>query len=97
MDGKPDPQNHEILRSKILSKKEQTVPIILEELKKPKTDAFVELGIRIIHSSAIECSEKIIELITKYIRVAYSISQLCMLLGFHDNSKSIKVFWRFYT
>ncbi len=96
MDSKPDSLNYVILRDKILAQKDTAIPLILEEFKKPKTDAFVELGIRIIYLSGIECSEQMIEVITKYNRTAYSLSLFCVLLGFYDNNKSVKVLWDYF-
>lgn len=96
MDRKPDPLNHRILMKKISSKKEISIPLILEELKQPKSEAFVELSVRIIHASGIDCSDQIIDLITKHHRGAYAISLLCMLLGFYENTKSEKVLWNYY-
>ena len=91
-----DPINYEKLINKLLRYKETSVPMILEELKKPKSDAFVEISIRIIHASRVNYSEDILETIKESKIGAYAVSLLCMLLGFYENEKSEKLLWDYY-
>ena len=96
MRNTPDPLNHVGLISKLLRFKEAAVPIIIEELKRPQNDAFVELAVRVIHGSGKDYSNDVLEIITKYHKNAYGLSQLCMLLGFYKNIRSEKVLWDYF-
>ena len=91
-----DPLNYEKLINKLLRYKETSVPMILGELKKPKSDAFVEISIRIIHASGVDYSEDILETIKESKIGTYAVSLLCMLLGFYENEKSEKLLWDYY-
>lgn len=92
----PDSLNLEKLKEKILAKQQRTLPIILEELKKPQNDVFVELAVKVMHLSGVGLSNEVIDLIANYQRRAYVISILCMLLGFYNNDRSEKVLWNYY-
>lgn len=92
----PDPLNTVRLMEKLLEQKEVTVPIILQELMKPQIDACVELAVRIIPATGVDYSDRLIEIITRYQRDAYTVSLLCMLVGFYDNPKAEKLLWDYY-
>ena len=96
MIDKVDPLNHVVLLQRLMKDKESSIPLILNELKKPVTSNFIEFAIQIIHASGDNHSEEIIEIIKHHQRVAYSISQLCMLLGFFENRNSEQVLWNYY-
>ncbi len=93
----PDPLNHKSLIGRLVEEKAQSVPMILQELKKPQNDSFIELAVRILHGSGINCSKEIIDIIKSgNNRKAYAISILCVLLGFYDNEYSEKLLWDCY-
>lgn len=91
-----DTLNYEKLVRKLLRYKETSVPMIIEELKQPKSAAFLEISIRIIHGSGVNYSDAILGIIKKHEIGAYAVSLLCMLLGFYQNEKSEKVLWDYY-
>jgi len=91
-----DTLNYEKLVRKLLRYKETSVPMIIEELKQPKSAAFLEISIRIIHGSGVNYSDAILAIIKKHEIGAYAVSLLCMLLGFYQNEKSEKVLWDYY-
>ena len=70
--------------------------MIIEELKQPKSAAFVEISIRVIHGSWVNYSEDILAIIKKHEIGAYAVSVLCLLLGFYQNDKSEKLLWDYY-
>ena len=96
MDQRPDSLNHVKLIKKLLQFKEVSIPLILEELKKPKNNEFIEISVKIIHGSGKNYSNEILEIIKYYQRDPYAVFQLCMLLGFSENKKSAKVLWDYF-
>ncbi len=96
MNQNPDSLNHIVLIKKSLQFKEESIPIILEELKKPKNDTFIEIAIKIIHGAGENYSGEIIEIIKYYQRDPYAVSQLCMLLGFYQNKNTAKILWDYF-
>lgn len=97
MRNNPDPLNHKLLIDRFVEEKAQSVPMILQELKKPQNDSFVELAVRILHRSGTNCSNEIIDIIKSgNNKKAYAISILCVLLGFYDNEYSEKLLWDYY-
>jgi hypothetical protein len=96
MVGEVDSINHVLLQKRLVQYKETSIPLILNEIKKPVTSEFIELAIKIIYASSENYSDKIIEIIKNHQRAAYPISQLCMLLGFYDNKNSEKLLWNYY-
>jgi len=96
MKNEPDSLNHERLIAKTLEFKDESIALILEELNNSPNSAFVELAIRIIHSSEIDCSNSLIKIIEENRVNAYSVSLLCMLLGFHDGHEVEKLLWDYF-
>ena len=92
----PDPLNQVKLQNKVLRHKKVAIPLIMQELKKPQCDAFIELSIKIIHASGEDYSNEILEIIKVNQRDAYAVALLCMLLGFYDNGETEKVLWDYY-
>jgi len=93
----PDPINHEPLMKQLVRYREQAVPIILQELKEPQNDSFVELSARILHRIGTNYSRELIDVIKSGCnRKAYAISVLCVLLAFYDNDESEKLLWDYY-
>jgi len=91
-----DALNHEMLKEKLLQKKETTVPIILNELKKPQSSQFVEISIKILYFSEIDCSNDILEILQKTNLNAYTVSLLCILLGFYGVEEYVEILWKYY-
>jgi hypothetical protein len=97
MRNNPDPLNHKSLIDRLVEGKAQSVSIILQELKKPQNDSFIELAVSILHMSRTNCSKEIIDIIKSgNNRKTYAISILCVLLGFYDNEYSEKLLWDYY-
>ena len=97
MRNNPDPLNHKPLIDRLVEQSAQSVPMILQELKEPQNDSFVELAVRILHRSGTNCSKEIIDIIKSgNNRTAYAISILCVLLGFYDNEYAEKLLWDYY-
>lgn len=97
MQNNPDPLNQKWLIDRLIEKKAESGPKLLQELKKPQTDSFVELAVSILHRSETNFSEEIIEIIKSgNNRKTYAISILCVLLGFFDNENSEKLLWDYY-
>ena len=92
----PDSLNQVKLKNKLLRYKNVAIPLIMQELKKPQSDAFIELAIKIIHASGEDYSNEILEIIKVNQRDAYAVALLCMVLGFYDNGETEKVLWDYY-
>ena len=92
----PDSLNQVKLKNKLLRYKNVAIPLIMQELKKPQSDAFIELAIKIIHASGEDYSNEILEIIKVNQRDAYAVALFCMLLGFYDNGETEKVLWDYY-
>jgi len=80
----------------VVEKKETTVPIILNELKKPQSSQFVEISIKILHFSGTDCSNEILEILQKTKLHAYTVSLLCILLGFYGVEEYVEILWKYY-
>ena len=91
-----DTLNHVMLEERLLEDKETTVPIILNELKKPQSSQFVEISIKILHFSEIDCSNEIFEILQNTKLHAYTASLLCILLGFYGAEEHIEILWKYY-
>tara|TARA_B100000315_G_scaffold8245_1_gene8201 strand:+ start:53674 stop:53985 length:312 start_codon:yes stop_codon:yes gene_type:complete len=65
-------------------------------LKKPHSSQFVKLAVKIIHSSQINCSREIMEILQQFQIGAYSASLLSMLVGFFDKNDSEKLLWNYF-
>ena len=91
-----DSLNHEKMKNKLLQHKESSIPLIINELKKPTSSQFVEIAVKIIHASGIDYSRQIFEIIENNQITPYAVSLLCMLLGFYENKKSEKILWDYY-
>ena len=91
-----DSLNHERLKNKLLLQKETSIPLIIDELRKPTSSAFVELAVKVIHASDTDFSKEILEIVQQYRITPYAVSLLCMLLGFYGDVNSEKVLWDYY-
>ncbi|MCG6535802.1 MAG: hypothetical protein L7F78_14165, partial [Syntrophales bacterium LBB04] len=91
-----DSINHEILIDKLLQQKKSSIPLILNELRINDQVRFIELAIRIIHASNIDCSETLYEILENIPSSAYKTSLLCMLLGFYCKKKYSTLIWNYY-
>jgi hypothetical protein len=92
----PDNINQILLIDRLLEYKEKTIPLVLNELKTTSDDLFVDIAIKTLYKSKINVSNDLIYIISHYQKIAYVVSQLCMLLGFYDNSSAIKILWDYY-
>ncbi len=92
----PDSLNHVKLIDKLLRFKDESIHMIIEELKQPQQNDFIEIAIKVIHGSGNDYSNEILEIIKFHQRDAYAISQLCMLLGFYESKESEKLLWNYF-
>ncbi|MCI0516150.1 SEC-C domain-containing protein, partial [candidate division KSB1 bacterium] len=97
MTRRPDPLNECLLIRKILKIQDQTIPLILKELKKPNHDTFFELAVKVIQATHKKYTDQIIDIIQNYQRDAYVVSILTLLLGFfNEKHKSDQLLWNLY-
>lgn len=96
MNHRPDPLNHNLIVSRVLSFGTKAAEHILNAFQKPVNATFLELGIRIIYKCGLDYNEKLIRLIHNGPRRAYMISLLCMLLGFSGKLEHTKPLWDYY-
>lgn len=92
----PDSLNHVKLIDRLLQFKDESIYLIIEELKQPQKDDFIEIAVKVIHRSGDDYSSEILEIIKLHQRDAYAVSQLCMLLGFYENKESEKLLWDYF-
>ncbi len=59
MKESPDSINHESLMNRLVEEKAQSVPLVLRELKEPQYDSFVEIAVRTIHRTGINCAARL--------------------------------------
>lgn len=91
----PDGLNHELLKKKILAFSELAVSKIIKKLKENEDDLFVELGIRIIYESKIDCAEHLLKILDS-ISEPHTLSLVCLLLGFIGPKEAIQPVWNYY-
>ena len=91
----PDSINHWLLKKKIIGYSKLMVPKIIEELEDNEDDVFVELAVKIIYGSKIDCSSQLLEILDS-IEHPYTLSLLCLLLGFNGPEESIQPVWNCY-
>lgn len=91
-----DPLNTPLFREKFLDYKKESVVLLLEELKNAQNDSFVEYAVDLLHASGENYSVEVVELIERHQRDAYTVSVLCLLLGFYDHPAIPKLLWDYY-
>ncbi len=92
MGEKPDPFNHILLIEKILRFHEEAILKIIEKLKFNHDDVFVELAVRIIYDSKVDCSVRLLGILDN-IEYPYTLSQVCLLLGFVSTREALLPLW----
>jgi hypothetical protein len=92
----PDQLNRVRLKTKLIERRQDAMPLIMKGLQKQQCSAFAEIAIEIIHATGEDYSNEIIEIIEHYQRNAYIVSLLCMILGFYENDRSKKLLWDYY-
>ena len=95
MAASPDPFNHPLLKKKILGYSSVAISKIIEKLKDNKDAVFVELGVRIICESKIDCSSELLRILDS-IKDPYTLSTICLLLGFIGSKEAIQPVWNYY-
>ncbi len=96
MGEKPDPFNHTLLIGKILCFHEEAILKIIEKLKFNRDDVFVELAVRIICGSKIDCSVCLLGILDN-IEYPYTLSQVCLLLGFVGTREAVlSLLWNYF-
>ncbi|OGS38292.1 MAG: hypothetical protein A2551_08220 [Elusimicrobia bacterium RIFOXYD2_FULL_34_30] len=91
----PDPFNHPLLKKKILGYSSIAISTIIETLRNNQNDVFVELGIKIIYESKIDCSFELLRMLDS-IKDTYTLSTVCLLLGFIGHKEAIQPVWNYY-
>lgn len=95
MEQRLDPLNHWLLKKKIPEFANYAIPKLIEKLKDNQDDLFVELAIGIIYESKIDCSSQLLDILD-LIKDPYTLSQICLVLGFIGPRKAIKPVWDYY-
>ncbi|MBE0516883.1 MAG: hypothetical protein IBX41_05765 [Methanophagales archaeon] len=95
MGQRPDNLNHRLLKIKILSFSTVTIPKIIEKLMDNQEDIFVELAVSIIYESKIDCSSQLLDILDS-IEDPYTLSLVCLLLGFIGPKEAIQPVWNYY-
>jgi len=95
MEQTPDPINQPLLVKKIVSYRKKAIPIIIEKLKDTQDDVFIELAIRIIYHSKVNCSNQLLEILDS-IKAPYAVSLVCLLLGLIGKKDAIQPVWNYY-
>lgn len=91
----PDALNHALLKKKILSFSQLAISRIIDKLKDNQDDLFVELGIKIIYESKINCSFELLQILGT-IKDPYTLSLVCLLLGLIGPQEAIQPVWNYY-
>lgn len=95
MGASPDSLNHALLKKKILSFSRLAILRIIERLKDNQDDLFVELGIKIIYESKINCSSELLRILDT-IKDPYTLSLIYLLLGLIGPKEAIQPVWNYY-
>jgi hypothetical protein len=96
MARRPDPLNHTRLVERVLEFGEEAIREILQRLRVQQNATFLELGIRVLFKSGLDCYDEVCDIVDKGPRRAYQISLLCMLLGFTGDRKYAQRLWNYY-
>ena len=91
-----DPLNHDMIITRLVEHGREAADRILQEMERPVETEFLELGIRVIHRCGFEHNNKLRYLIEKGPRKAYTVSLLCMLLGFTGITEHLALLWTYY-
>ncbi len=92
----PDSINKSQLKEKLIRYQATTIPIILEEMKKPQKDVFLEIAIEVINRTTKDYTEEIRGLIKNNLLSTYTMSLLCIYLGFYVNKESERILWNLF-
>jgi hypothetical protein len=95
MGEEPDSLNQALLKKKILSFAKLAISKIIEKLRDNQDDVFVELGVKIIYESKIDCSLELLRLLDS-IKDSYTLSLVCLLLGLIGPKEAIQPVWNYY-
>lgn len=88
--------NHTRLVERILEFGEEAIREILQRLRVQQNATFLELAIRVLFKSGLDCFDEVCDIVDKGPRRAYQISLLCMLLGFTGDRKYARMLWNYY-
>ncbi len=92
MGEKPDPFNHTLLIEKILCFHEEAILKIIDKLKSSRNDVFVELAVKVIYSSKMDSFVRLLGVLDN-IEYPYTLSQVCLLLGFVGTREAVLPLW----
>ena len=93
---RPDPLNHIRLVERVLEFGEEAIREILQRLRVQQNATFLELAIRVLFKSGLDCFDEVCDIVDKGPRRTYQISLLCMLLGFTGDRKYTRRLWNYY-
>jgi hypothetical protein len=96
MADRPDPLNHTSLVERVLEFGEEAIREVLQRLRVRQNATFLELGIRVLFKSGLDCFNEVCDIVDNGPRRAYQISLLCMLLGFAGDRKYARRLWNYY-
>jgi hypothetical protein len=87
---------HVLFKKKILEEHEEDIPLLIEEMKKPSEDGFIELALRVLAGDRINVSQDLMDIILRRGKPVYQLSIMCILLGFFDHPDAIQFLWNHY-
>jgi hypothetical protein len=92
-----DSLNIVLFRKRMLERQEEVIPLLMEEIKKPSDDGFIELAIRILGAVRGNIAEELMDIIRLRTKPVYQLSILCILLGFFDHPDVTRFLWNHYS
>lgn len=98
MKQKPDPINHPALTNRVLLQVDEAIPKILEELKTPQPEDFIDLAMKVIYQSEKNLTNELVDLIKNPKgKRAYDLSIISLVLGLTATNEVNKVLWDLYS
>lgn len=88
--GKCDPINYELVQDKVLEKEEEMLPVMIDMVVTSANDIFVENFVKIIPKCKKNYSKELLTILDK-IKYPYTMSLVCLALGFIGDEETIPV------
>ncbi len=93
--GKGDILNYRLLHEKILEKEDLYIPIIMNMIKTTGNDVFIENVVKLLAKSKNNYSKELLEMFSS-IKYPYTLSLICVLLGFIGDEDVIPLMYDKY-
>lgn len=92
----PDRLNYPLILDKFRDHEEETVELLLEELRTCDDELFAELAVRLLYETDEDILEDLLDIIELDQRNAYTVSLICVLLGFYDHPSLPQLLWDYF-